>query len=168
MRRQVRDGLHETNSSSTHSMYVAPKYKGELPDKVVFGHGEFGWEFDEYSDTETLAAYLHEAIHSCYYEDKEVNEVKRRIIDMLADVGVEAEFKEDEYATYSSGDKYYRSGYIDHGYNTIDFVKYVCSTPNHLISYLFGGSYVFTGNDNQRRELPTVCDKDYVEFYKGN
>lgn len=39
-------------------------------------------------------------------------------------------------------------GYIDYGYNTIDFVIAVFGDSDKLIRYLFGDSMIITGNDN--------------------
>lgn len=49
---QIRRGLFETNSSSTHTLVID---KGSLETKVkriVFDTGEYGWEFDVVKDTQ--------------------------------------------------------------------------------------------------------------------
>ena len=47
MKRQIRQGVFETNSSSTHAICISKDHdtsKLKLPDSVSFDHGEFGWE----------------------------------------------------------------------------------------------------------------------------
>ena len=45
MKRQIRRGCFETNSSSTHAICItkADVNKEDLPSHVTFTHGEFGW-----------------------------------------------------------------------------------------------------------------------------
>ena len=49
MKRQIRRGVFETNSSSTHAICIA---KGDynLSKHIDFTIGEFGWENNEYDD----------------------------------------------------------------------------------------------------------------------
>lgn len=65
-RRKVRQGVFETNSSSTHSISIASYSEGDLMDtlpldeygNVVLNGGEFGWEVEDYRDALTKANYV--------------------------------------------------------------------------------------------------------------
>lgn len=142
MKRQIRRGCFETNSSSTHAICIAKTdvNKEDLPSHVTFTHGEFGWENDEYSDLWSKASYLYQAICSCYEGDEKA-EVINKITETLGEYSVSCDFEPDK-------DKEWGDGYIDHGYETIDFVKAVLEDSDKLLRYLFGDSFVVTGNDN--------------------
>lgn len=141
MKRQIRKRVFETNSSSTHAICITKDDvdKSNFPDNITFTHGEFGWENAEYSDLWSKASYLYQAICECYEEDKE--DILNKISEMLNDYGISCEFKPDK-------DKRWGDGYIDHGYETIDFVTAVINDRDKLLRYLFGDSFVVTGNDN--------------------
>ena len=144
MKRQIRKNTFETNSSSTHAICITKVDvdKSSLPNHVTFTHGEFGLEVDEHSDLWSKASYLYQAICDCCYDkedDKE--EMLNRIADVLNEYGISCNFEPDK-------DKKWGDGYIDNGYETIDFVKAVLEDSDKLIRYLFGDSFVVTGNDN--------------------
>jgi hypothetical protein len=144
MKRQIRRSVFETNSSSTHAICITKEDVdiSNLPNHVTFTHGEFGWENDEYSDLYSKASYLYQAICDCYFDDKAgKEEVIDKITKMLCDYGISCDFEPDM-------DKEYGDGYIDHGNETIDFVKAVLEDSDRLLRYLFGNSFVVTGNDN--------------------
>ena len=142
MKRQIRRGCFETNSSSTHAICIikADVNKEDLPSHVTFTHGDFGWEDNEYSDLWSKASYLYQAICS-WYEGDEKEEVINKIIESLGEYGISCDFEPDK-------DNGWGDGYIDHGYETIDFVKAVLEDSEKLLRYLFGDSIVITGNDN--------------------
>jgi hypothetical protein len=143
MKRQIRKSVFETNSSSTHAICITKSDvdKTNLPNYVEFEHGEFGWEVTEYHGLHSKASYLYQAICSCYYEDDDKKEkMLDEISETLSKYGITCTFEPD---TSEWGD-----GYIDHGSETIDFVKAVLSDEDKLLRYLFGDSFVVTGNDN--------------------
>lgn len=57
--KQIRRGVFETNSSSTHSICISKEPAKNLPSKVTFGMGEWGWSEGEETDT---ASYLYTAM----------------------------------------------------------------------------------------------------------
>ena len=160
MNRQIRRGVYETNSSSCHAIAISktPINTNKLPDHVTFTHGEFGWESEEYHDTWSKAAYLYEAIYSCFEDDNNVQEKLDHIIEVLGSYGITCEFEPNERNEYG-----YCNGYIDHGYETIDFVNEVLEDDNKLLTYLFGNSFIITGNDND----DGYSDRMYYEDSKG-
>lgn len=142
MKRQIRRGVFESNSSSTHAICISKNNinKNSLPSYVTFTHGEFGWEFSVYDDTWTKASYLYEAIFACY-EYAGIEEKLNQIRNLLAEYDINCEFE-------PTRDTRWGDGYIDHGYETSDFVEAVLEDGDKLITYLFGDSFIVTGNDN--------------------
>lgn len=57
-----------------------------------------------------------------------------------------------EYYYYDIGDNY-----IDHVGETQDFVDAVLSDPEKLFRYLFGNSFIITGNDNDDSYRDRMC-----------
>jgi len=141
MKKQIRRGVFETNSSSTHAICISKNAVNEddLPKHISFTHGEFGWENDEHHDSWIKASYLYEAICGCYDNDKQ--EKLDRLTEMLKEYNIECDFAPDK-------DDVYGDGYIDHCYDTVDFVNAVLDDSEKLIRYLFGDSFIVTGNDN--------------------
>lgn len=184
MKRQIRNSVFETNSSSTHSIAI-PKKSVAIGKSISFYIGEYGWE----NDCVDSASYLYTAILYTYdiadAEDK-INNLKR----ILDNHNISYQFEEPSYKTGSYG-TYLNYGYVDHGYELRDFIDTVLNDEDLLMRYLFGG-LVYTGNDNQD-DRPDGCNiaeeyvyveddnGDYVEqlnpyhdkenydyFYKGN
>ena len=48
MKRQIRRGCFETNSSSTHAICIATEDVLNIPKNIHFGFDDFGWEFGYY------------------------------------------------------------------------------------------------------------------------
>jgi hypothetical protein len=178
MKRQIRNSVFETNSSSTHSICIS-KNPAVIRNFINFKIGEFGWENDCVDTTD----YLYTAI-LCMYDSEELLE---RLKNILNDHSIEYEFEEPEYS--DSG--YLNYGYIDHSFETREFIDAVLSDEDLLMRCLFGDSCVYTGNDNQDAD-PDGCDiadetiweyengkyvekpnpyhdpENYDYFYKGN
>ena len=168
MKKTIRNGIFETNSSSVHVIAISKEKPKVLPSSIIFGHGEFGWEFDSYSDSYSKADYFNEAIHAVYSNYKDVEQGKERIkavqdrvIADLAEKGIEAVFEPDQYYNQWG----YESGYIDHGRELKNWVNDLLGDTDKLINYLFSSdSYVETGNDNYDG-CPNVKDVDQDKYY---
>ena len=59
MNRKIRQGVFETNSSSTHSICIVKTADIRIPASLHLTMGEFGWECENYNDSETKASYLY-------------------------------------------------------------------------------------------------------------
>lgn len=173
MKKQVRKSIFETNSSSTHSIVVGNNgddiYSG-LPNELEFRGGEFGWEHELYTDTQSKANYL---FTSLLYTDTPLEYVER-IKSILAKWNIETTFDEIVQKKYDSGyvcyevpDKYC---YVDHGTENKDLVKALCEDEALLMNYLFSdGSYVETSNDNDYYDtLGSEPKNVLLDYYKGN
>lgn len=130
----TRKNVFETNSSSTHSICISKQDVKSLPKSIHFGFGEYGWENDEYCDTEN---YLYTAINECGMTDC-IDKIKK-ILD-----------KHNIIYTFDkvSKGKYFEGGYVDHCEELREFIEDICNDENKLLRYLFGNSVIYTGNDN--------------------
>lgn len=137
MKRQIRRNCFETNSSSTHAICITKKDVNSslLPSSILFTYGEFGWENKTYSSVRSKAAYLYQAIDDCYSDDEKEGLIYK-LKEILEKNGITYYFDSDW------------SGYIDHPYGTTEFVEAVLSDEDKLLRYLFGDSFIITGNDN--------------------
>lgn len=142
MKRQIRKGVFETNSSSTHAICISKDNinKNSLPEHITFTHGEFGWEFDTHSDTWTKASYLYQAICDCN-DGNERQEKLNKIIELLKKYDITCDFEPDKNTEWGDG-------YIDHAGETYELVDALLCDEDKLIRYLFGESFIITGNDN--------------------
>lgn len=169
LKRSIRNGTWETNSSSTHALCIRKELPESLPSEVYFSLGEFGWEQEIWDDYSTKAAYLHTAIYDLCYEDRTLyNTYKKEISEILDKYGIKSEWKEVE----SMSDYNY---YIDHSGELEEFISNLLKSPELLIEWLFNPeSVLVTDNDNSEMELydqayDKCANKDGWYFFgKGN
>ena len=146
MKTQIRHGVFETNSSSTHAICISKNRdisKLEFPDVVSFTHGEFGWENGTLRDVWNKASYLYEAIIGTYGNDS-VDDKLEHIKEILKNQGIACDFE-------PCSDDIWDDGYIDH-VGTDDMCNWLQTMMNDedvLLEYLFGDAFVVTGNDNE-------------------
>lgn len=148
MKRQIRNSVFETNSSSTHSIAIskAPVVTGKC---INFNIGEFGWE----NGTADTADYLYTAI----LEQNNSTELINRLKEILDKHQIEYRFEKPRYEKSAYGEyEYLAYGYIDHSQDLGEFLDAVLTNEDLLMRYLFGDSTVYTGNDNQD-ENPSGC-----------
>lgn len=179
MKVQVRQGVFETNSSSTHAISVASFYPEDwnvsykVPEKVHFALDN---EFETYEDTYSKAAYLWLIICDMHNDIKELDNLKAvraHIEEVLTNAGVkEVTFDMGSYkeCTWRDDGSMYLdySGYIDHSYDAYEFAKTLLDNDEMLLAYLFDSdSCVATGNDNSDEE---VFESKYAKwvYRKGN
>lgn len=188
---KCRKGMFETNSSSTHSICIS-KEKIDT-DKLAgrhihFGIGEWGWEEGTVYDT---ADYLYTAIldsPSIKIADRRLEKLKTILDKYYINYSFEPIVKDEEYNYYCPVEDHFYYG-IDHGRECWDFVEAVLNDENMLLCWLFGNSFVKTGNDNSCEgddacfcAFEEVRDEDsgkfvpnprhnedkYTYFFKGN
>ena len=155
---QIRKGLFETNSSSTHCIVIADDdtYKVNYTDTLEFTLGQFGWEHRIYNDTFTKAQYLYTAIK--YLEDEESLKTLKKRLDFF-------------HIPYSFEDVENNACfYIDHGNELKAWLASVCNKEEYLLNYLFSeGSFVATGNDNtDEKPFYSLPINVMLEYIKGN
>lgn len=187
MKKQIRKGTFETNSSSVHcisiSKFLPEVYTGYGAD---FKCGEFGWEHRTYYGPEDKMSYLWTAIITNFTEwvekpnggynrfvktdDPEYIKIKNAIIEALEYVGFENDGWNIRFQEEPSGTLYNEYGYIDHCPNKEDFIYPIVFDRDRLLRYLFNDeSCVSTGNDNDSSgENLDSCEDPEWEFIKGN
>lgn len=140
----IRKGLFETNSSSTHAICIGKNnHNLEIPSELTFKVGEFGWANEVHDDVLTLASYLYTALTE-YYSGKELTKHINHIYTLLGYNGCKATFIEPNVGEWGLAD-----GYIDHSEGLGDFLNKVLSSDKALLRYLFSpDSFIVTGNDN--------------------
>jgi len=134
--KQIRRGVFETNSSSTHSISIAygtPLLGSlEVVDGIVTIHpDEFGWAVETYNDPESKASYCYTY---CVNYNLDKLSMLRRVIE--AQTGAKVTFVDN-------GD----TGYIDHA--SLDIAAEPFKSDEALRQFIFSlSSVLYTDNDN--------------------
>lgn len=167
--KKIRNGMFETNSSSTHTIIVTDR-KCEPGLFVDFAIGEFGWTFEVLRTTNEKASYLYTM--ACEMLDRDVYQ---DFYEVLVKYGVNCSCS--KHAVFDKKWGGLDNGWVDHA-NSGDAKEFVERMMNHehaLIKYLFSEeSFVVTGNDNSDEDEREWYDDqlrvDYPhhEYYKGN
>ena len=166
MKTVIRRGVFETNSSSIHSICIAkePLPELEFPKKLMFKHGEFGWEYECYRSVEGKASYLYAAICEIYSDKYKCEEIKNKLYDILSKRGIEIEFEKE----YTDEFGFKVESYIDHSWELKDWLDSLLHSKKRLLNFLFSEkSYIHTGNDNSGYY---IIHENYPheEYYKKN
>ena len=114
---QIRSGVFETNSSSTHSICIPKKTKSTV-NFVDFEIGEFGWE----NESVDPASYLYTAILDAYDYD-EAQEKIAELTDILNAHNIAYKFEKP---------KWYISDYDGNKYQSITDEMYAEKTSGYI------------------------------------
>jgi hypothetical protein len=136
MKKLVRTGVFECNSSSSHSIALAGEDKQFILDTIypdqygiirVTG-GEYGWEWEKYNDAVTKLSYA-------YQSNVDEDFLREVVMDQTGATNVIFDAKSKE------------NGYVDHqSYGT---GNQACKTKETARDFIFNkNSWLFTGNDN--------------------
>lgn len=143
MKKQIRIGVFESNSSSSHSLAIADTSEEFLLDtivpnedgNVVLNGGEFGWAWQKFNDALTKANY-------CAVDSK--NDENR--IHMLTEVLKEQTECKDVVLDFSD-DYDHNWSYVDH--QSVGTSGQAFDSKETLRNFIFNkNSWLFTGNDN--------------------
>ena len=164
MKRQIRNSVFETNSSSTHSIAI-PKNGGNTPNYISFHTDEFGWGFGEAD----VADYFYTAIYETSNSGEEIDEKIKKLKHILNEHGIEYHFQKPKSHIWHDNykNKDYISlddGYIDHGFELKEFVDELLNDGDKLVRFLSNG-LVFTGNDNSDNEGFINRNEEFIEDY---
>lgn len=174
MKKQIRQGTFETNSSSCHAIAIAKDDHFDIPETLSFGFGEYGWKCDTYRSRQDRANYLYTCLG--YMKQDDIEKYIKFIVETLKAHGVKYIYmKSFKYSPclWSNPIYFYihpgDSG-VDHGDETRKFVEAVCSDEDRLLRYLFSDkSFIMTGNDNDDDSVPHInVDYDHEEYEKWN
>lgn len=151
MKKLIRRGCFETNSSSAHSISLSQEdiVIDSLPidwnGTIRLNGDEFGWEFERYNDAYTKANYMR--VYTEYCGDKE-QEFKNKLIKVIKE-----QTGAKEVILGESNDKYYPHGYIDHQSIEDNDYHYLFDDESVLKNFIFNkNSWLFTGNDNSEAD----------------
>lgn len=191
MKQQIRIGVFETNSSSTHTISIANsnEFSSYVPEShvIFFGSGEFGWENEVYHSDKNKADYLWTGIvTSGIFNAETIEKIKNSIQLLLARYDCMTCFEPYKVEKYETCDREYTTfakthGYIDHSDELSEFLRALFPDNEGAIdeqlflNFLFNPySYIETGNDNSHNDsygyIPSDSNShgERVEFYKGN
>ncbi len=166
--KKIRQGLFETNSSSTHAICICTNRdllkKMKFPEEIYFGIGAHGWEFEKLTTPEEKANYLYTAI-LCLYSDKKIYSKKIDCIyKNLLKIGILANFEKPQVNEYGRIE-----AYMDHPSGLKGFVDSMIRNQKMLCKYLFSDySFIQKGNDNSYDSVDINVDYDHKEYYKWN
>ena len=167
---QVRRGVFETNSSSTHSIVICRQDTPQTFDRVTFSIGEYGWGHELLATPDERASYFYTLACALLCRD-----VADEIWDMLGKYGIDCEF--DIRPVFSKGDwKYLENGYVDHcsDDDAPSFVAAMLRSAKRMIDFIFNPkSVVALSNDNSDNDpkydlRPEDYGREYEFYYKGN
>lgn len=154
MKKVIRIGVFETNSSSTHSVCIAngpceDTIVAQLDGKVHIEVGEFGWEVQDYWDAASKASY---ALTWCHNRNKYKSDVcaRPKHLQMLKEV-IEEYTGCDVIFDYFD-DEFYKYGYIDHQSDERDYsaLAEAMESKESLKQFIFNkNSLLHTDNDNR-------------------
>lgn len=155
-----RDGLPETNSSSSHSVVI--DMSNYFPDSEVFslpmdennnihipGNINFGWEWEKYNDALTKIQYVCGII--CDKNPKKVKQLKEIVKNFTGANNVIFDWEEDYKKRIEAGeepeDVWKAVPEIDH--NSSDIFCEITENKDTLKNFIFNpNSWLFLGNDN--------------------
>lgn len=141
---QIRTGVFETNSSSTHSIAI-PRSSSTLS-YVEFNLDEFGWTFGEANPADYFYTAIYETSETLDGVKKKVEKLKN----ILEAHNIKYDFQRPKIKEYNDdGYSYFHleNGYIDHGFELTGFVDDLLNDETKLLNFLSDG-LIFTGNDN--------------------
>ena len=149
--KQIRQGVFETNSSSTHSLTISGKDKFIYPNFIpTIEFGEYGWEQETYSDFTDKISYVITMLATIngiqkfedFLELKEFIWLKEAVNQHC---GQELKIK-------AIDDKYNPLGYVDHQSNDVldEFLSQdELDFKVKVLDFIFNEKYGFkTDNDN--------------------
>lgn len=156
LKKVIREGVLETNSSSSHAVTLSQSSVSEylldtiLPDRdgiIVLRGGEFGWDFEKYTDARTKANYL--VLTIGYMLTDRIAKIasvleENSLYDDLREVIMEQTGATD--VVFDAED-----GYIDH--ESTNVAKDALVSKEAMYNFIFNKhSILYTGNDNDSRD----------------
>lgn len=152
MKRQIRRGVFETNSSSCHSVSFEPETNEESQydmdleindeDLVEVKLGEFGWGYDEYTDSKTKLSYITTMAKCGFNEKSDIEKINTVVADVMDCDGILILEPKNSW-----GDAWY----IDHQsvYDNIDDFLDMKAGGASLDEFIFNPKYkLIIDNDN--------------------
>ena len=180
MKIQIRSGVFETNSSSTHAVAIGRKISRKgYPESMHFGLFDESDFYSYVNSVEDRADFLYtEILLSYYYDIEEIEKWKQKIIDYLAEEGITDVDFERYYTTKNEegdveADTYSMDLHIDHDSVSRDFVTEILADKQTFFEYLFGdNSCIILGRDGsnfeyvkKEKEKGSLIISDYFDSW---
>lgn len=149
---KIRNGVFETNSSSTHSIVInSGEYQIPKDTNIDILTGEFGWEIEYYSGFYDKASYALTYAINCGSSNTNLellNQVLTEHISSESIITYNGHSYEELIKYIESSDGYnYDMGYIDH--QSLDEASEIFENSETLSDFLFSSNSWFeTDNDN--------------------
>ena len=160
---QVRQGVFETNSSSTHSISIPCQTSLTIPELIHFEIGDFGSDTSILSSIAAKASYL----YTGFAANDRMKDAYDIILYLLSE-GIAVTAEDVVYDEYES----LNDGYMDHANELNGFLDAIVANKDMMMRYLFSPySFILTGSDNDYSYV--IDNKEVMEyasdfFYKGN
>lgn len=164
--RKIRNYVFETNSSSTHSIAVPNFTPINIPKKIIFRVGSYGWEFKKVKPYN----YIYTLSYLFGLYDNSLSMYLNKIKKVLKDHKIHYVFIKPKIYTSEAGYRYLDDGGVDHYDQAAKFFNTVIDDEDLLYKFLIGG-LVFTGTDNTRSDDEELKNERYnscVEIYHWN
>ena len=141
MKRSIRKGLFETNSSSVHTLCVDPKDIKTANERTIhFGFGAFGWGPEVLNSTQDKANYMWTRIY--YLNPQLRDEYVKKLFAVMVDNNVKYTFTSFDEFEFDGSDCY-----IDHPEDNCGVFDII--ENNEVMQFLFNdSSNVILDNDN--------------------
>lgn len=166
MKKQIRIGTFETNSSSVHAICISTddNCKEDYADAYLkIEAGQFGWETKTYSSKRSKLSYIYTAyldLKEWKTSDMSWDWFIPAVKELCEKHNLNIEFKEP-----NKNDWYY----VDHSEDLVDLFKEFKEDNFLLESFIFNtDSEIVTGNDNDDTSYPNPRDCADCVFIKSN
>ena len=180
----IRIGLPETNSSSSHSVSINmgndfilpgdPRFNLEIKDDTLFipckddqGGGSFGWEVEKYNDPLTKLQYVCGIFCndiSTHHGRTKITKLKRLLCDILGVKNVVFEWDNKYFAELKKlgKEEAYRD-YPEINHNSTDIFDEIIESQETVKHFIFNPkSWLYLGNDNS--DYPShFFDNSWIE-----
>ena len=145
--KQVRLGVFETNSSSTHTIVIS-EGNYYIPKQIEFNFytGEYGWEGELYNSFEDKVSYA--LTYAVNYGTRKDLSLLDKVLEETGAIITYNGYTYDELLTKLNEETYHSDfGYIDH--QSVDDASEIFVSEENLVNFLFSRySYFETDNDN--------------------
>ena len=162
-----REGIWETNSSSTHAICLHKQKNLAICDYVYFGLEDVTDEYEDWSTEQRRANYLNTIMYMCLSKTKYIQE-RNRIKKILEAHGVKTEWAECKWG--KDGFAYYDDYSIKDSCSGV-ILNTIIKDEDMLLQYLFGdNSQIIMGYDDMfddrleetKKKFPEGEEYDYL------
>lgn len=173
MKKVIRDGVWETNSSSTHSICIHNQ-ELKFPDYVFFGledleqDGSYWYDNNYWATLQGRANYLHTIMCVCLNKTDYIN-LKNKLNTWLKEKNVKAEWQKFKWIPSGSSEPSKEWLYEVKDTCSDLIIKKIANDKDLFLKYLFGEhSQIIMGYDELYAENKKEAQKKYPEGKEFN